>query len=273
MTAAADRLGVTQSPVSQAIKRLENHVGARLINRLPSGVTPTPEGRRLLPQVRVLVRDAAALAATASRISEGTQQLRLGLVSSMPVSLCHSLTAGLHGHCPVETTVGTSDQLVDAVSMMEIDVAVVEDPCPTADLLRGQLHDIPRLFAGLDARPTRWAALSDLPDGVLLDNTRTVSPAAADRLEDSLFALGIDLRPQSWDSPADFSSRLGAPGTVALVPPDLAALWPSVPAPRSLSMRLRCVVHPERTRAGNETEGIDLRATVDRMLRSRVGIQ
>ncbi|WP_301521006.1 LysR family transcriptional regulator [Corynebacterium sp.] len=49
MTAAADRLRVTQPPVSQAIKKLESHVGTPLIERSSSGVTPTAAGRHLPP--------------------------------------------------------------------------------------------------------------------------------------------------------------------------------------------------------------------------------
>lgn len=206
-----------------------------------------------------------------SRVSGEAQHLRVGLVSSTPASVCHGLTGRLHATGPVQTTVGTSAELVESVDTMDLDVAVVEDPCPTADLLRGQLHDIPRLFAGLETRPSRWAALSAVPDGVLLDNTRTVSPAAADRIEDALFALGIGLRTEPWGSLVDLSARLGTPGTVALVPADIAALWPSVPAPSSLSLRLRCVVHPDRPYTGGGAEGSDLRATVDRHLRDLTG--
>lgn len=267
MTAAAERLGVTQSPVSQAIKKLENYVGTPLIERGSSGVTPTAAGRHLLPQVRVLVRDAASLAAATTRLSAASHDLGIGIVPSMPPGASHGLMERLHTRHTTQVTTGTSTELVEAVNAMELEVAVIEDPCPTGDLLRGQLHEIPRFFAGLGTKPSRWSALAKEPDAVLLDNTRSVSPAAADRLEDALFTLGLTLRTEQWSSLTDLSARLATPGTVALVSPELSGLWPSVPAPAALSQRLRCVVHPDRSTL---EDGSDIRATVDRHLRAAV---
>lgn len=263
MTAAAERLGVTQSPVSQAVRRLEKIAGTRLLDRGSAGVTPTAAARDLLPQARVLVRDARTLAATTSRVAERAGGPQLGIVESAPPGVIHHLVAGLsHRVAPVTTPVpcrtGTAAELIAAVGSGELDVAVVEDPCPTGDLRRGQLHEIPRVLAGVSQRPARWRALSGR---VLLDNTRTVSPAAADRLSDALFGLGLSLLTEPWSTPADLSARLGAGDALALVSPDLAALWPSVPAPGSLALRLRCVT-PQ--------SGDDLRPVVDRLLREAV---
>jgi DNA-binding transcriptional LysR family regulator len=263
MTAAAERLGVTQSPVSQAVRRLEEIAGTRLLDRGPAGATPTAAARALLPQARVLVRDARTLAATTSRIAERAGGPQLGIVDSAPPGVIHHLVAGLgHSSGPVATPVpcrtGTAAELVAAVTSGELDLAVVEDPCPTGELRRGQLHEVPRALAGLSRRPTRWRSLSGR---VLLDNTRTVSPAAADRLSDALFALGLSLPTEPWTTLPDLSARLGGGDALALVSPDLADLWPSVPAPASLALRLRCVT-PQ--------SGDDLRPLVDRLLREAV---
>lgn len=267
MTAAADRLGVTQPPVSQAIKKLESHVGTPLIERSSSGVTPTAAGRHLLPQVRVLVRDAAALTAASSRLSAASDSLSVGIVSSMPPGISHGLMERLHDRHTTQVRIGTSDELVEAVDTMGLDVAVLEDPCPTGDLLRGQLHDASRVVAGLATKPPRWSVLSKDPEAVLLDNTRSASPAAADRLEDALFSLGLTLRTEQWRSLTELSARLANPAAIALVPTELSGLWPSVRAPAALSQRLRYVVHPDRSTLD---DGSDIRAMVDRHLRSAV---
>jgi DNA-binding transcriptional LysR family regulator len=47
MTAAAADLGVTQPAVSKLLRNLEAHAGARLIERNPRAMRPTPEGRAL----------------------------------------------------------------------------------------------------------------------------------------------------------------------------------------------------------------------------------
>ena len=52
VTAAADRLGRTQSAVSLQIKRLEDSLGQPLFERLPRGVALTPRGAQLMPYAR-----------------------------------------------------------------------------------------------------------------------------------------------------------------------------------------------------------------------------
>ena len=45
ITRAANQLGIQQPPLSIQIKKLEDRVGVKLLNRIPSGVEPTPAGR------------------------------------------------------------------------------------------------------------------------------------------------------------------------------------------------------------------------------------
>lgn len=51
-TRAAHRLGLSQSAVSHTIRRLEDRIGVRLLNRSSRKVTPTDAGERLLASVR-----------------------------------------------------------------------------------------------------------------------------------------------------------------------------------------------------------------------------
>ncbi len=58
ITRAATRLHVAQPALSQAIAKLEDSVGVRLLERHARGVTPTPAGAAFLEKAR------AALTAT-----------------------------------------------------------------------------------------------------------------------------------------------------------------------------------------------------------------
>jgi DNA-binding transcriptional LysR family regulator len=64
-TRAAARLGVAQSTLSAAMKRLEDRLGLRLLNRTTRSVTPTEIGARLLealsPRMAALDNELAAL--------------------------------------------------------------------------------------------------------------------------------------------------------------------------------------------------------------------
>ena len=61
-TRAAQRLHLTQSTVSQQIRRLEDSVGCKLLDREQRRVMATPEGERLLAYARriLALHDEAA---------------------------------------------------------------------------------------------------------------------------------------------------------------------------------------------------------------------
>lgn len=60
-TAAARRLGLTQSTVSHALRRLRDLTGDPLFQRRPDGLTPTPRAHELLPIVVEMLRLSQAL--------------------------------------------------------------------------------------------------------------------------------------------------------------------------------------------------------------------
>ncbi|MGA5120806.1 LysR family transcriptional regulator [Streptomyces pseudogriseolus] len=70
MTAAAERLHVTQPSLSQQIGALEKHLGVRLFTRTPNGVTVTVAGRAFLAEAKIATT-ASRRAVTAARAAEG----------------------------------------------------------------------------------------------------------------------------------------------------------------------------------------------------------
>ncbi|KWT95801.1 MULTISPECIES: LysR substrate-binding domain-containing protein [unclassified Variovorax] len=80
-TKAGDALCLTHSAISHQIRQLEEHVGIRLLQRLPSGVTVTAEGAAYLAEVRAalkLLEDAEA----ALRRQAATRALRISVLPS-----------------------------------------------------------------------------------------------------------------------------------------------------------------------------------------------
>lgn len=56
-TKAARKLGITQSALSQIVRRLEERLGVRLLARSTRSVAPTPAGERLVARLSPMLRD------------------------------------------------------------------------------------------------------------------------------------------------------------------------------------------------------------------------
>lgn len=68
---AADRLGISQPPLSQRISEFEKVLGVRLFDRLPNGAVPTAAGRVFVLQARTALQEADRAMALARSASVG----------------------------------------------------------------------------------------------------------------------------------------------------------------------------------------------------------
>lgn len=82
MTAAAEELGVTQSAVSHRLRRLEAFIGADLLLRRRSGLTPTPAGAALSEGLGDIFEGMASLRERC-RIAAHPARLRVGLGAAL----------------------------------------------------------------------------------------------------------------------------------------------------------------------------------------------
>lgn len=137
MTAAAGRLGMTQSAVSQAVKRAEAQAGAELLRREQRPLVPTEAGRVLLAHIRdIALRAERAIEEirTAARLPE-RQDLRLGMVDSFASAVGPALITDLmEGAVALRVTAfsGLAPALADAMVHHDIDAVVTCDA--TAEL-------------------------------------------------------------------------------------------------------------------------------------------
>ena len=80
VTKAAERLHISQPPLSRHIHQLEEELGLALFHRHRHGVTLTHEGRRLLERARALDAAGTEFCETARQIARGEQdRLRIGI--------------------------------------------------------------------------------------------------------------------------------------------------------------------------------------------------
>lgn len=100
-TKAADKLGLTQSAVSQSVSSLEDELSIKLLNRSRSGVSLTVEGSSLFPNIEKICYELRALHERAGEIrnlESGT--IRIGSMGSVSAHWLPSLIAKFQKRYP-----------------------------------------------------------------------------------------------------------------------------------------------------------------------------
>ena len=86
-TAAAQKLYLTQSAVSQQMSVLEREIGVSLLERLPRGVRLTPAGQILADRARAVQSELLALEHQMRALRDGPQEIRVGAFGTAGVEL------------------------------------------------------------------------------------------------------------------------------------------------------------------------------------------
>jgi DNA-binding transcriptional LysR family regulator len=122
---AAQRLHMTQPPLTQAVAQLERLLGVRLFERTKRSVQLTAAGAALVPQARDLLARAQALPAQARAAAGGEEgRLRLAFVSTVGFSLLPGWVRAFRARHPkvqLELIEATGDLQLAALERGEID--------------------------------------------------------------------------------------------------------------------------------------------------------
>jgi DNA-binding transcriptional LysR family regulator len=86
-TAAAQRLYLTQSAVSQQMSVFEREVGLALLRRMPRGVTLTPAGEALVVRAGKLFGEISAIEQELRTFGENQQEVRIGAFATAGLEL------------------------------------------------------------------------------------------------------------------------------------------------------------------------------------------
>jgi DNA-binding transcriptional LysR family regulator len=116
--AASERLGVTRSAVSQAIRRLEERMGVALVQRTTRSVHLTEAGERLYQSVRPALDDlGAAMEAVGEMRDQPSGMLRITVSSIAEGFLSGSILAGFLAAYPdIRLDLAVSDEEFDIVA-------------------------------------------------------------------------------------------------------------------------------------------------------------
>ena len=126
---AAQRLHITQPPLTQGIAALERNLGLRLFDRTQRSVQLTAAGAALLPEVLDLLARAQALPGRARAAAAGELgRLRLAFVSTVGFGLLPQWVRAFRAQWPgvqLELIEATGDVQLDALERGDIDAGLL----------------------------------------------------------------------------------------------------------------------------------------------------
>ena len=130
MTAAGQRLNLTQSSVSQTLSNLEQALNLQLLDRSQRPPMLTPVGRQFYNRACTLLDDAKHLSQEfRTPHGEPLKHIRIALVDSMATSIGAELLAAIRQRTSNWSMVaGQSHQHAEALLSRRVDIIVSDDP-------------------------------------------------------------------------------------------------------------------------------------------------
>ncbi len=149
---AAAALRVAQPSLSRQIRRLEQQLGARLLDRTPRGTRLTEAGEVFLPLAEALLRSATQAAAS-TRAAAQPSRITVGYMTGIVITPAVRELRHRHPDADVRTLHLEWHEPRAALLEHRVDVAVARLPFPTDQLRVTVLYDEPRaLLVPLDHR-------------------------------------------------------------------------------------------------------------------------
>jgi len=229
---AAERLHMSQPPLSQQIRALEEEVGATLLLRNQRRVELTAAGVAFLERAREILDAVEDAARQARRVQRGeVGRLAVGFVGSAMYSFVPELLRAFRDHAPDITLrlheLGTSEQLRQ-LEDGRLDVGFVRVPRARPELTFETVLEEPVVAALPDTHrlaQRSLLALGDLEGEPLVLLTRAGAPGLREALADAIVRLGGEERITQEAAEMQTVVGLVAAGVgISLVPESVRAL-------------------------------------------------
>jgi len=142
--AAAEKREVTQPTLSMQIQKLEEELGLKLFDRSSQPIKTTPEGKRIIDQARVVIREARRIHELINNekgIVEGS--LRVGIIPTIApylvpvfVKTVAEKYPGLH----LEITELTTATIIERLKNHQLDCGLLATPLDEPELLETPVY-------------------------------------------------------------------------------------------------------------------------------------
>jgi DNA-binding transcriptional LysR family regulator len=167
-SSAASDLGITPSAVSKLVSRLEDRLGARLLERSTRRLALTPEGETFLSRARRIVADIDEAEAEVARV-RGAPRGKLRINAGTAFGL-HQLTPALADflarYPEIDLELSITDRLVDLIEE-QADIAVRSGHIPEGPFIQRKIADLQRVICAAPSYLARRGTprlASDLKD-------------------------------------------------------------------------------------------------------------
>ncbi len=198
LTRAARRLNVSQSALSSQIRQLEGRLGQALFERRGRALHLTEAGRIALDHADTIFATGEELLATLQGREQARHALRLGALATLSRNFQLNFLRPVLARNDVEVILraGSAAELFEALTTLQLDVVLTNDPPPSDALspyLVHRLDEQPVALIGTPALAVPGLALADrLATTPLLLPTRSSGLRTA---VDGVLAR-LDIRPQ-----------------------------------------------------------------------------
>lgn len=231
---AAACLYMAQPPLSQAIRKLEDALGAKLFERTSRSVTPTEAGHSLAEGSRRVFASFDLALASARRAGEASLTLRIGCVPELPIQRLLQFLASLQARARDATAQVTHIAATEQLHHLRaggLDLAIFHRSEEYPDLVTVPLFPGEPLMIlvppdhRLADRPV--VRSNDLGDEALVTYPRVENPTLYDRVlalfEDGGYRFST-IRETEGSNPRDLMLAVASGAGVALVPASITEL-------------------------------------------------
>lgn len=163
---AAERMNMTQPPLSRQIRLLEHHVGTPLLERTSRAVRLTAAGKAFFPEAARILRLADQAASTARRVAKGEiGSLAIGFTASFGYGQLPEMVRRLRERLPdVSLTLKelVTDAQLEALDSGSLDVGLLRPHAAHGELVTVPLAREPLLLAIPEREAAQWPKLPTL---------------------------------------------------------------------------------------------------------------
>ena len=155
VSAAAERLHLTQPAVTRRIQELERDLDVKLFRRVGRTFTPTAAAKAMLPRAEHVLREIAAMSADAQGVADFRGKLRLGIAELIGLTWIDRFIRRLEETFPglsVDIEVEVASRLVEGLNRRRLDIIFL----PGTPRMDGVSQ------AEIGSRALRWISHPDL---------------------------------------------------------------------------------------------------------------